>query len=145
MRNDTTYPPPPTNGADGKPLVTTQGDIRVAVYNASGQKGQAIKMANELAGLGFKPDGVHSFDQVKPKSTIEYDPRFDESARTLSATLADATLVKTPGLGHTLNVYVGSDLPTPKAVYVAPPKNSNPLDNPSVATVHSADQSICSA
>jgi LCP family protein required for cell wall assembly len=145
MRNDTSYPPPPTNGADGKPLVTTQGDIRVAVYNASGTKGQGVKMANELGALGFKMDGAHSFNAVKQKTTIEYDPRFDESARTLGAALPDATLVKTPGLGHTLNVYVASDLPTPTAIYVSPPKNSNPLDNPSVATVHSADQSICSA
>ena len=145
MRNDTSWPPAPTPGRDGKALVTTQGDVRVAVVNTSGISGRATALAKQLATDGFAVQATQKSDQVRSHTLIEFDPRFDESARTLAAAIPGAALKSVSGLGHTLKVLVGTDSPTVQAIYVAPPKGSNALDNPSVATARTAAQSTCSA
>ena len=145
MRNDTAWPPAPTPGRDGKPLITTQGNVRVTVVNSSGIPGRATALAKELGSSGFAMQATQKSDAVIGHTTIEFDPRFDESARTLAAAIPGAKVKSVQGLGHTLTVLVGTDSPTVQAIYVAPPKGSNPLDNPSVATARTAAQNTCSA
>lgn len=143
MRHDTSWPPAATPGRDGKALVTIPGDVRVHVYNASGVSGAAKTFAARLTDDGFAVKGMDTAPKKLATSVIQYDPKFDQSARTLAAALPGVKAVPVEGLGHTLLVFIGTDAPKVTAVYVKPPKNSNPLDNPNVATPRTADQKIC--
>jgi len=100
MRADSAWPPPPTPGRDGKPLKTTPSNVTVAVVNASGEEGRATALATELSGIGFAISGTTAADTTVRRTVIEYDPRFDESARTLAAAIPGARLRLVEGAGH---------------------------------------------
>jgi len=50
---------------------------------------------------------------------VRYDPAFDESGRTLGASISGAEVTEDITLGTTLRVIVGSDAPTASAVEVS--------------------------
>lgn len=55
------------------------------------------------------------------RTTIEYDPGYDVSLKTLQAALPGAAVVEVPGLGSTFRVTIGSDYTGVRKVSVADP------------------------
>lgn len=94
------------------------GQIRVRVLNGTGVTGLAQRVDDGLRRAGFATSGTASNTGTTERTEVRYDPRWDESAKTLAAALPGAELVRTPGLGATLQVVVGTDRiePSPSAV-----------------------------
>ncbi|MFD9128732.1 LCP family protein [Kitasatospora sp. NPDC059571] len=86
------------------------GQIRVQVLNGAGATGLGSRVDTDLRTAGFATTGTPAnADGPAGRTAVRYDPRWDESARTLAAALPGAELVRTPGLGATLQVVVGAD------------------------------------
>ncbi|MEE1826552.1 LCP family protein [Streptomyces sp. BE20] len=99
--------------------------VHVQVFNAAGVAGLGARADADLRRAGFATTGAPSNAPVGTaggRSVIRYDPRWAESARTLSGALPEAELTPVPGLGPTLQVYVGGDYPA-----AASPPPANPL------------------
>ncbi|MFC8452279.1 LCP family protein [Kitasatospora sp. NPDC057223] len=104
--------------------------VRVQVFNAAGVPGLGARVDGDLRRSGFATTGAPANapgGETVARTTVRYDPRWDESLRTLAAALPGAALVPQPGLGATLQVLAGSDYPgvtgtgAPTAVPVAVP------------------------
>ncbi|MFD0528546.1 LytR C-terminal domain-containing protein [Kitasatospora arboriphila] len=97
------------------------GQIRVQVLNGTGLTGLGFRVDEELRRAGFATTGTPSnADTVTTRTAVRYDPRWDESAKTLAAALPGAELVPVPGLGATLQVVVGGDYRGPASPSGAP-------------------------
>jgi LCP family protein required for cell wall assembly len=122
--NDDPYPPEPVDPTviDGKPLDVPPSSIQVRTLNGSGVDGAATKAQQQLGAKGFQVIGVGDAASSDFLSTVvRYDPAYESSvdaARTLAASLGNATRVKSPGLGSTLEVVVGKDWPGVNKVVV---------------------------
>jgi LCP family protein required for cell wall assembly len=137
--------PKPTATATpaGPPLVTAPSSIRVEVLNGSGVTGAAAELAKKLEAAGFVVVRVGDADRSDyPTTQVLHDPAYDESGRTLGASITGSTVTEDISLGSTLRVIVGADSPDVVAVHVAgatgSPSPTETLD------VRSADQDICS-
>jgi LCP family protein required for cell wall assembly len=103
----------------GPPLVTPPENVRVQVLNGSGVAGEASRVAKELTAAGFQVVGVGNAARSDYTTTeVRYDPAYDESGRTLGASVGGSEVVEDLSLGTTLLVIVGSDSPTASAVEV---------------------------
>jgi hypothetical protein len=118
--------PKPTSSASasptptGPPLVTPPENVRVEVLNGSGTAGEASRVAKELTAAGFQVVSVGNADRNDYATTeVRYDPAYDESGRTLGASIAGSSVVEDISLGTTLRVIVGADSPTASAVEVS--------------------------
>ncbi|WUN25854.1 LCP family protein [Streptomyces sp. NBC_00316] len=89
--------------------VAPQG-IRVQVYNGTPKNGLGRAVDNALHATGFDTTRTPlNADLREHKRTlIEYDPRWDRSARSLAAALPGAELRAVAKLGRTMKVTVGS-------------------------------------
>ncbi|GAA5000470.1 LCP family protein [Kitasatospora paranensis] len=86
------------------------GQIRVQVLNGAGATGLGSRVDGDLRAAGFATTGTPSnADGPAAHTAVRYDPRWNESARTLAAALPGAELVPVPGQGATLQVVVGPD------------------------------------
>ena len=118
MNNDTPYPP--VVKAPTGPLVkTAPSQITVKVYNASGTPGRASQVAAALEALGFHVSQVATAASVQAATVVHYSPGYDESGRTLTASVLGATSVPDSSLGFTLDLYVGTDYTGLQKVTVA--------------------------
>jgi LCP family protein required for cell wall assembly len=85
--------------------------IRVQVQNGTPTVGLGKRVDDALAGAGF--DTTHApvtaADRTVKRTVIEYDPRWDRSARSLSAALPGSEMREVKGLGPTLKVIAGAD------------------------------------
>ena len=85
IKNDQPWPPPPTNGADGAPLVAAPEDISVRVENASGTEGNGTKAAKLLTTEEYVVSSISTADAVG-ETMILFNPNVPEqveAARTL--------------------------------------------------------------
>ena len=92
------------------PTVTVSpGAIKVKVLNGTSTAGLGARAANDLAAVGFAISGTpaNATALVGDTTVIRYDDRYDESAKTLAASIPGATLVAVKGLGRTFEVTVG--------------------------------------
>ncbi len=85
IKEDQPWPPPPTNGADGEPLVMGPDEISINVENASGLRGSAARASRLLTTEEYT---VVSESDAKTEgpSAILYNPKRPdqvEAARTL--------------------------------------------------------------
>ncbi|AUG77569.1 hypothetical protein CFP65_2750 [Kitasatospora sp. MMS16-BH015] len=140
------------------------GQIRVQVLNGAGVVGLGARVDGDLRRLGFATTGVPSNagGGSAARTVIRYDPRWDESVKTLAAALPAAQLVRTPGLGPTMQVIAGSDylgVTAPKAAAqtasaspaapaapaspAAPAAPANPAAPKPVVTATSGDEFSC--
>lgn len=71
------------------------------------------------------------------RTVVEYDPRWDRSARSLSTALPGSELRAVPGQGPVLKVTVGTDFKDVRKVKVAPTPSS---DDPEVVK---GDEVVC--
>jgi len=103
----------------GPPLVTPPENVRVQVLNGSGVAGEASRVAKELTAAGFQVVGVGNAASSDYTTTeVRFDPAYDESGRTLGASVEGSEVIEDLSLGTTLVVIVGSDSPTASAVEV---------------------------
>ena len=139
---DKPWPPPALSSAGtAKPLKTPPSQVRVKVLNASGTAGEATKVANALAALGFQVVGVGTAPSVSTTTVVHYDLAYNESGRTLAAAVKGATSVVDSSLGSTLVLYVGNDYTGTRAVTV--PTSSGSPTVPATADVQTAAQDGC--
>jgi hypothetical protein len=91
----------------------------VQVLNGSGVAGEASRVAKELTAAGFQVVGVGNAARNDYLTTeVRYDPAYDESGRTLGASVGGSEVFEDLSLGTTLLVIVGSDSPTASPVEV---------------------------
>ncbi len=118
MNNDTPYPPPSVTPI-GPVLKTPPDQITVRVFNATGTPGKAKAVASQLEALGFKVSGVATAPTASSTTVVHYSPSYDESGRTLTASVVGATSVADSALGSTLELYVGTDYTGVQRVTIA--------------------------
>lgn len=121
LRDDRPLTPPHKPKQDGRaqPQPTASGSmvevspdhIRVQVYNGTRTDGLGRRVDDALRGTGFKTTGTPQSGGTRDlqRTVIEYDPRWDRSARTLAASLPGSDLHPVKGLGQTLKVTAGTD------------------------------------
>jgi LCP family protein required for cell wall assembly len=111
IRNDTPIVAPVKPSASAAPTVTVApGAVSVKVLNGTATAGLGTKAANDLAGVGFAIVGRagNAPQQVGADTVVSYDPRYDQSAKTVAAAIPGSTLLAVKGLGRTISVTVGT-------------------------------------
>ncbi len=85
--------------------------IRVQVYNGTRTDGLGRKVDDALRGTGFATTRTPRTapGAEREHTVVEYDPRWDRSAKSLAAALPGARLEAVTGRGGTLRVIVGAD------------------------------------
>ncbi|MFB7592852.1 LCP family protein [Streptomyces sp. NPDC056169] len=100
-------------GVDPKSVVVdvSPRTIRVQVYNGTRTDGLGRKVDDALRGTGFDTTRtpMTGAGQERARTLVEYDPRWDRSAKSLAAALPGAELRAVAGRGATLRVTVGAD------------------------------------
>ncbi|WP_067488839.1 LCP family protein [Actinomadura hibisca] len=103
-------PKPTASKPAGDEPTVPPSDIQVNVRNAVGTRGLARKAGEDLKEAGF---GVYVVPGVArrglEKTTIQYGPGREDSAKTLAAAIPGAKLKKISGLGSRIQVMVGAD------------------------------------
>jgi LCP family protein required for cell wall assembly len=147
----------PINPATPKPSGSSSGgtqavkatvppsQVKVQVLNGTTTSGLARKASDALAGVGFSVGvpGNNSSTTVA-QTEIHYDPRYDQSVKTVQAALPAAKLVATAGTGATIVVVLGSDY---SAASVVRPVISKPTVSSSSTPdikAHTAADRVCS-
>ena len=119
------------------------GSISMKVLNGVGTAGLARQSADQLAALGFSVTGVGDGESVTA-TEIRYDPRWDESVKTVAAALPGARLVPVPGQGGTFVVVIGDANQKFQSVTVqAAADEPAPSASESAAPVRSAADPLC--
>lgn len=115
-------PLPGSTKTPGQPkLQVAPSVIHVQVLNATGVPGAAKRAAAQLQALGYNVVGIGNAGGAPHATTsISFDPNWNESAATLGYAVNTSVRTSTPGLGHTLQVYVGQDWKAPRAVSLTP-------------------------
>ena len=120
--------PPATTAPHGSatgpatPVDVPPGEVRVQVLNGAGVPGLATRADGELRAAGFATTGDAQNAPgtgTAARTVVRYDPRWDESVKTLAEALPGAQLVPVTGLGGTMQVVLGTDFATVTRVTVA--------------------------
>ncbi|MFD3537050.1 LCP family protein [Streptomyces sp. NPDC058664] len=106
------------------------GTVRVQVYNGTGKDGLGRKVDDALRGTGFDTTRtpMTAAGKNRARTVVEYDPRWDRSAKTLAAALPGAELKAVPGRGGTLRVTVGADYKGVRAVRAEDAEKAGPFE-----------------
>ncbi len=101
---------PSASASTGTAVTVAPGKVTVAVFNGTSTTGLGTKAANDLAGVGFAVSGraQNAPSPVGSATVVGYDPRYDQSARTVAAAIPGSTLTAVAGLGRTIRVTVGT-------------------------------------
>nr|WP_269204723.1 LCP family protein [Motilibacter deserti] len=84
-------------------------DVSVQVLNGAGVPGAAVRAGDDLARVGFRVLDVGGAAATSGEATvIRYAPAQEAAAKTLKAAIPGSKLVRTPRLGDTVKVLVGS-------------------------------------
>jgi LCP family protein required for cell wall assembly len=142
IRADQPLAPPPPKNAPRPSATSTAVDvdpatISVRVQNGTATNGLAASTQRALHATGFATPGVPTTaPQRSARTVIQYDPRWDRSARTLAAALPGARLQPAPGQGAVMKVTLGPDFREVKPV--------TPKAQPQPAgTAVTGDQEVC--
>ncbi|MFC8765515.1 LCP family protein [Streptomyces sp. NPDC057193] len=104
--------------------------VRVQVYNGTRTDGLGRKVDDALRGTGFDTTRtpMTAPGKDRARTVVEYDPRWDRSAKTLAAALPGAELKPVAGRGGTLRVTVGADYKGVRAVRAEEPGRAGPFE-----------------
>ncbi|MEU9298739.1 LCP family protein [Streptomyces sp. NPDC048266] len=104
--------------------------VRVQVYNGTRTDGLGRKVDDALRGTGFDTTRtpMTAPGKDRARTVVEYDPRWDRSAKTLAAALPGAELKPVAGRGGTLRVTVGADYKGVRAVRTEEPGRAGPFE-----------------
>ncbi len=110
IENDEVIVPPAATAGKSSPTVAP-GSIKVQVLNGAGITGLARRGADDLAAVGFAIATAPANAATTGAATtvIAYDPKYNESVKTLAAALPNAELKAVPGQGATFQVILGTD------------------------------------
>ena len=144
--------PPPTTAPSGPaagpsaPVSVPPGQVRVQVLNGAGVSGLATRADGELRAVGFATTGDAQNapgQDAAARTVIRYDPRWDESVRTLAAALPGAQLVPVTGQGGTMQVVLGKDFTSVAKVTV--PASGSPATASAAPTIAASrgDTELC--
>jgi hypothetical protein len=143
MKNDTPWPPPGDGSSSGTPapLLKTKPDaIHVNVLNGTATPKLANKVAKQLRKQGYIVEQVSNADRTDyTQTTVQYDPRWDSSAKTLVASTGATTSESVKKQGQALTLIVGSDF-----TQVVPVQISD-LATDYSANVNTGDENYCAA
>lgn len=145
MREDTRLRRPGGKNG-GSSLTIPPEQISVQVYNGSPTVGLGTRATQELFGRGFAVAGPAQNWRTRSvgPTILRYDARYSESIRTLAATLPGARLVAVPGLGHTLQVVIGSQYDGTHAVQVSAAASTTGTSAADAQGGRAADADPCS-
>ncbi|MFJ8310678.1 MULTISPECIES: LCP family protein [unclassified Streptomyces] len=101
----------PARKGTGAMVEVAPEQIRVQVYNGTRTDGLGRRVDEALHTTGFKTTGapMASTNLDMRRTLIEYDPRWDRSARSLALALPGSELRPVKGLGPTMKVTAGAD------------------------------------
>ncbi|MFD3566232.1 LCP family protein [Streptomyces sp. NPDC058671] len=104
--------------------------VRVQVYNGTRTDGLGRKVDDALRGTGFDTTRtpMTAPGKDRTRTLVEYDPRWDRSAKTLAVALPGAELKAVPGRGGTLRVTVGADYRGVRAVRAEEAGRAGPFE-----------------
>ena len=143
MKNDTPWPPKGsgTDGAETAPLLKTKPEnIRVNVYNGTTTPGLAKKVAKQLRKKGFIVEEVGNAPTTDyTTTTVQFDPKWDNSAKTLEAASGATAQEEVKKQGCTLNLIVGTDFTEIKKVEILD------ITQDYTAQVNTGDEKFCAS
>ncbi|MDK1475739.1 LCP family protein [Streptomyces sp. 549] len=115
-------------------------NIRVQVDNGTGTAGLGHRADEQLRATGFRTTGIpgNAAEQDVEKTVIDYDPRWDRSARSLAVALNDAELREVKGQGPLMKVTLGQDFRKVRPVREGEPE-ADPTTPGGVAAVNGDD------
>lgn len=135
IANDTSWPP--ARPAEQPVLRVAPEDIRVNVVNASGTRGLAKKVAQQLRAEGYNVVSTKNDKTAQEAATtVQFDPRWNVSARTLRYA-TDAEGKRNKGQGQTMNLILGTDFEVVKPVVVSA------LNKDITANLNTGDEKFC--
>jgi hypothetical protein len=139
MANDTPWPP--TDGSGDTVLLKTPPEqVRVNVLNGTTTPGMAKKVAKQLRKKGFIVEQVDNAETTDyATTTVQFDPRWDQSAKTLAAASNAQTSESVKKLGPTLNLIVGADFTEVSDVEILD------ITQDYTAQVNTGDESFCAS
>ncbi len=138
MKNDTPWPA--TKDGTSVVLRTSPDVIHVNVLNGTPTKGAAKKAAKALRKQGFIVEEVgNAPTQDYTTTTVQYDPTWDQSAKTLAYAANTETLDKKKKLGQTLNLIIGTDFTGVQEVVISDLAKDN------TANINTGDENYCAA
>lgn len=121
-----------SSGSSGPTVEVAPSAISVRVFNGSTVSGQGTRAATDLKAAGYQVVGIpaNAAKRTGDETVIEYDPRYDNSLKTLEAALPGATVKPVKNLGKTFRITVGGNYDGVKAVHAsAPAASSTPSAN----------------
>jgi LCP family protein required for cell wall assembly len=143
LANDTSWPPKGANAdpENAQPLLKTKPEnIRVNVLNGTGVVGKAKEVAKQLRKAGYNVQEVGNADlDTYTTTTVQYDPNWDVSAKTLIYATSAAETQKVKKQGATMNLIIGTDW-----TGVLPVKISA-ITQDYTANVNSGDEVLCAS
>lgn len=138
MKNDTSWPP--KKDADQPLLKTAPENIKVKVLNGTTTPGLARKVSDALKAEGYTVVAVGNADSTDyTESVVEYDPNWDQSAKTLTYAVEGATSEQATGGKDTLTLIVGSNYSTIKPVSISKAAADQ------TAKLNTADETYCAS
>ena len=138
IANDTSWPPKGGTGDDQVLLKTPPENIRVNVLNGTTTPNLGRKVAKQLRKQGYVVQDISNADTSDyTQTTIEYNPNYDMSARTLAASTGAQVLDKKKKLEGALTLIVGSDFTAVQPVEISD------IATDYTAQVNSGDENFC--
>ncbi len=138
--NDTSWPPKGATGSTDQPLLKTPpNQIHVNVLNGTGVKGKGKEVAKELRKQGYLVETVGNADTTVETTTVQYDPSWDQSAKTLIYAATANNTEKVKKQGKTMNLLVGTDFTSIKPVVISE------ITKDYTANVNSGDENFCAS
>jgi LCP family protein required for cell wall assembly len=106
-----TAPAPRPKGPAPVPVPVDPAQIRVQVENGTHTAGLGRRVDDALAATGFRTTRapVNAADRAVGRTVVAFDPRWDNSAKSLAAALPGSELRPVRGQGPTLKVIAGAD------------------------------------
>jgi hypothetical protein len=142
MKNDTPWPPKGSapDGEAAPLLKTAPEDILVDVLNGTTSPKLARQVARQLRKQGFVVRDVADADTTDyARTTVVYDPRWDQSAKTVAAAMGTDVLESRRKYGGVLTVIVGSDFTEVKPVKILE------ITQDYTAQVNTGDENFCAS
>jgi LCP family protein required for cell wall assembly len=140
IKNDTSWPPKGPEGAADQPLLKTPpSQIHVNVLNGTGIKGKGKEVAKQLRKQGYLVETVGNSDTTVESTTVQYDPDWDQSAKTLIYAATANNVEKVKKQGKTMNLIVGNDFTSIKPVVISD------ITKDYTANVNSGDENFCAS
>jgi LCP family protein required for cell wall assembly len=97
-------------------------DITVQVSNATAKSGLAATASNQLKRRGFNVQSPEDYPNSLKSTAVFFSPGNEQAAATVAATFAIPKVERVTGIGHVVQVVLGSDF---SSIGAAPPAGSS--------------------